>query len=449
MAITEIHPITATVHKAIAYICNPEKTDGKLLIASFGCAPETAHYDFAFTRQNAPIQSPNLAHHLIQAFKPGEVTSAKAHEIGQELAERVLGDKYSYVVTTHIDKGHVHNHIIFNAVDNEKYGHYDDCKKAYYRIRSLSDQLCREHKLSVIEEQSGKRGKTWYEWRQGEDSLKQQLRRDINKSVKITDNFEEFLAFMRAKGYQIKLGKYISFCPPGKERFVRGSAKSLGKNYTKEKIQERITKEPKTRIGASQYRLQYLINMSPEMIEQGKNAAMKRWITKENLKRAAETYNQMVERGIHTLEELDDKISNISSQEKELKKSLKKHEQSRKNLVELSKYLKQYNATEKVYKQYKRVYFKDRFFREHEQEIIIHGAAKNYLEQQGINPEKVSEEKVKAQINRFVESKENIRTQSKKLRGELKTLQKVKDNMESYLQTEAEPKQMKTVTKEH
>lgn len=98
MAITEIHPLTATVHKAIAYICDPEKTDDKLLVSSFGCAPETAHYDFAFTRQNAAIQSPNLAYHLIQAFKPGEVEPEAAHKIGQELADSHLGGKHSYEV---------------------------------------------------------------------------------------------------------------------------------------------------------------------------------------------------------------------------------------------------------------------------------------------------------------------------------------------------------------
>ena len=450
MAYTEIHPITATVHKAIAYICNPEKTDDKLLVSSFGCAPETAHVDFAFTRQNAPIQSPNLAYHMIQAFKPGEVSPEEAHKIGQELANRLLKDKYSYVISTHIDKGHVHNHIIFNAVDNEEYQHYDDCTKSYYHIRQLSDKLCREHNLSVIEEQSGRRGKTWYEWKQGEDSWKQQLRRDINKSVQITDTFEEFLAFMRAKGYQIKLGKYISFCPPGREKFVRGSVKSLGKNYTKEKIQERIVKEPKTKMGVAQYRLQYLISMSPEMLAQEDNVGMKRWMTKENLKRAAETYNQMVERGIHTLEELDEKIGNIGEQQKELKTSLKHQEQQRKELKEVSKYLKQYQSTSQVYKQYKKAYFKDRFFREHEQEIIIHGAAKNYLNQHGIDPTKVSAEKLNMQMERLVENKEKIKEESRKLQYEHKTLQKMKDNMEMYLQiNEVEPKQVKTVAKEH
>ena len=452
MAYTEIHPITATVNRAVAYICNPAKTDDKLLVSSFGCAPETAHYDFAFTRQGAAIQSPNLAFHLIQAFKPGEVTPEEAHRIGQELADRLLKDKHSYVVSTHIDKGHVHNHIIFNAVDNEKYEHYNDCKKSYYQIRNLSDKLCREHSLSVIEETSGQRGKSWYEWKvsQDQNGWKQQLRRDINKSIQITDDFEEFLAFMRAKGYQIKLGKYISFCAPGKDKFVRGSVKSLGKNYTKEKIQERILQKPKTRIVTTRQRLEYLISMPPEMLEQEGNAGLKSWVTKENMKRAAETYNQMIERGIYSMEELEDKIQNVSSQQKELKKSLKDGERRQKELREAGKYLTQYQTTKDIYKQYKQAYFKDRFFQKHEQEIIIHGAARNYLEQHGIDPEKVSAEKLNTEMERILKSKDRIKHDSKKLGNDVRTLQKMKDNMQAYLELEErEPVAAKSKEKEH
>lgn len=452
MAITEIHPITATVHKAIAYICNQEKTDDKLLVSSFGCSPETAHFDFSFTRQNAAIQSQNLAHHLIQAFKPGEVSPEEAHQIGQELADRLLKDKYSYVLTTHIDKGHIHNHLIFNAVDNEKYEHYDDCKKTYYHIRNLSDGLCKEHNLSVIEEQSGQRGKSWYEWKvnQEENGWKQQMRRDINKSIQLTDDFEEFLAFMRAKGYQIKLGKYISFCEPGKEKFIRGSAKSLGKNYTIEKIQDRLRQKPRTSIKIMEYRLQYLIHMSLEMLEQEGSSGLKSWMTRENLKRAAETYNQMVEQGIYSIEELDNKINNVNGKQKDLKKSLKEREEKSKDLRETIKYLKQYQDTEAVYKQYKQVYFRERFFQKHEWDIIIYGAAKNYLKEQGIDPKKVGVDRLGEQLDIVIQSKETIKQESKSLRNDLRTLQKMKDNLQEYLQMEtSETMVTRTLAKEH
>lgn len=141
----------------------------------------------------------NKAFHLIQAFEPGEISYEEAHTIGKELADRLLGGRYSYVLTTHIDKGHVHNHIIFCAADNLDYKHYHDCKKSYWNIRSLSDQLCREHGLSVIEP-SEKRGVTYKEWTSNKDdkSWKAQLRKDINQFIKFSSSYEEFLALMTA-----------------------------------------------------------------------------------------------------------------------------------------------------------------------------------------------------------------------------------------------------------
>ena len=157
---------------------------------------------------------PNKAYHLIQAFAPGEVSFDEAHQIGKELADKVLEGKYSYVVTTHIDKGHVHNHIIFCATDNIEHNKYHDCKQSYYRIRKLSDELCNEHNLSVIIP-GGERGKKYNEWQSDRNGTawKTQIRKDINATIKASSTYEEFLLLMRAKGYEIKgetLGLYCS-----------------------------------------------------------------------------------------------------------------------------------------------------------------------------------------------------------------------------------------------
>ena len=129
MAYTKIHAIKATVDKAIEYIYNPDKTDEQIYVSSYACAPETAAIDFKYTLDHCRENSPNKAYHLIQAFAPGEVGYEEAHHIGKELADKVLEGKYSYVVTTHIDKGHVHNHIIFCAADNIEHNKYHDCKQ--------------------------------------------------------------------------------------------------------------------------------------------------------------------------------------------------------------------------------------------------------------------------------------------------------------------------------
>ena len=143
MAITKIHPIKSTLKKAIDYIVDPAKTDDKLLVSSFGCAVETADLEFEKTRLLAMQKGNNLAHHLIQAFEPGEVSYAQAHEIGRQLADEILGGKYEYVIATHINKEHCHNHIIFCAVDFAEHKKYISNRKSYAQIRRVSDRLCR------------------------------------------------------------------------------------------------------------------------------------------------------------------------------------------------------------------------------------------------------------------------------------------------------------------
>lgn len=147
MAVTKTHPIKSTLKAAIDYILNPEKTDGKLLASSFGCGLETADIEFAWTREAAGDRGTHLGRHLIQSFAVGETTPEEAHKIGMELAGAVLGGKYEFVLTTHVDKDHLHNHLIFNAVSFVDYKKYHSNKQSYHFIRRTSDRICKEHSL--------------------------------------------------------------------------------------------------------------------------------------------------------------------------------------------------------------------------------------------------------------------------------------------------------------
>lgn len=203
MAVTKIHPIKSTLNKALSYICNPDKTDEKILISSYGCSYETADLEFTFTLSQARQKGNNLAHHLIQSFAPGEVSYEEAHKIGQELADKVLGGKYEYVISTHIDKGHIHNHIIFCAVDFIDHYKYNSNKQSYYQIRNESDRLCREHGLSVVTPGQNK-GKKYAEWdaeRKG-TSWKAKLKAVIDTTIPQAKDFEDFLRLMEAAGYE-------------------------------------------------------------------------------------------------------------------------------------------------------------------------------------------------------------------------------------------------------
>lgn len=163
MAVTKIHPIKSTLKKALDYIENPAKTDEKMLVSSFACSYETADIEFELLLSQAMQKGNNLAHHLIQSFAPGETTPEQAHEIGRQLADEVLQGKYPYVLTTHIDKGHVHNHVIFCAVDMVNQRKYVSNRQSYAYIRRTSDRLCKEYGLSVVMP-SQDRGKSYAEW---------------------------------------------------------------------------------------------------------------------------------------------------------------------------------------------------------------------------------------------------------------------------------------------
>ena len=164
MAVTKIKPIKSTLSKALDYIENPDKTDGKMLVSSFGCSYETADIEFEYTLSQALQKGNNLAFHLIQSFEPGEVDYETAHKIGKQLADAVTKGQHEYVLTTHIDKGHIHNHVIFCAVNFVDHHKYNSNKRSYYGIRNMSDKLCREHGLSVIAPNRGSKGKSYAEY---------------------------------------------------------------------------------------------------------------------------------------------------------------------------------------------------------------------------------------------------------------------------------------------
>ncbi len=216
-------PIKSTLSKALDYIQNPDKTEGKTLVSSFGCSYETADIEFEYTLSQARQKGNNLAFHLIQSFEPGEVDCEKAHAIGKQLADAVTKGQHEYVLTTHIDKGHIHNHIIFCAVNFVDYHKYNSNKRSYYGIRNMSDKLCRENGLSVVVPGKGSKGKSYAEYQaeKAGTSWKGKLKIAVDTLIPQVASFEELLQRLQAAGYEIKPGKYISCRAPGQERFTR------------------------------------------------------------------------------------------------------------------------------------------------------------------------------------------------------------------------------------
>jgi hypothetical protein len=266
MAVTKIKPVKSALKQRLEYIQNPDKTDGKMLVSSFGCSYETADIEFEHTLSRASEKGNNLAHHLIQSFEPGESTPEQAHEIGRRLADEITKGRHEYVLTTHTDKGHIHNHLIFCAASFLDYRKYISNRKSYYGIRNASDRLCKEYGLSkvipgkehgkgmieYIDKESGERrrrpakgrGVSYAEYaadRDGGGSWKSKLKTAIDTLIPQSKDFEDFLRRLEAAGYEIKRGKYISVRAPGQERFTR--TKSLGEDYTEDAIAKRIAGE--------------------------------------------------------------------------------------------------------------------------------------------------------------------------------------------------------------
>ena len=314
MAITKIHPIKATLNIAISYIVNEEKTDEQILVSTHKCHQETAHTQFLRTRNDAGTNGTVLARHLIQSFLPGEVTPEMAHQIGLELCKKILKDEYEFVLSTHIDKGHIHNHIIFNNVNMVTGKCYQSNKKSYHKIRYQSDKLCKENNLSVIDEfyESYKKkyktsGKSWYENEQAKrgTSWKSRLQFDIDRMIKQSKDWEEFLKKIAELGYEIRHGKHIAFKPKDKQRFTR--AKTIGEDYTEERLKERITKRNAIKDYAVKKRIGNVINMNTNAkVKESKGYEY--WAMKHNLNTMAESVIFLREQRIKSVKQLDEYI---------------------------------------------------------------------------------------------------------------------------------------------
>lgn len=445
MSITRIHAIKATVKRSIAYICNPAKTDGETLITAFGTTVEYAPAMFANALKKTDPSDPNLAYHLIQSFAPGEVGAKEAHEIGKELAERLLGGRYSYIVSTHTDKNHCHNHIIFCAADNITHKKYHDCKRSYWNIRHLNDELCEEHNLSVIKENKhiGKSYKEWMADKAG-TSWKSKLKSDINETIKQAHTYDEFLDLMKSKGYEIKdaeispeAHKYIGFRAPGQERWVRGRPKSLGEDFTKERIRERI--EEKARIRAE--RMKRLTKRNPSMIDTtqdkfAESPGLMRWAEKQNLKAAAQIQSKLAEMGLDSFDALDAKIDSLHKQAKEGKKATIALDKDITRFEDLLHYAHVYNENKKYIRGYEKSKDKERYYRTHGYDIEIANGAIDRLKNAGLDPDRIDLQKMESDYAVMTADREKTSSAYKAAEKECEKLKKLRDDLKSYVGTE-------------
>ena len=443
MAVTKIKPVKSTLSKALDYIENPDKTDGKMLISSFGCSYETADIEFGYNLSQALDKGSNLAFHLIQSFAPGEVDYEKAHEIGKQLADAVTKGQHEYVVTTHIDKGHIHNHVIFCAVNFVDHHKYNSNKRSYYGIRNMSDKLCRENGLSVVVPGKGSKGKSYAEYQAEKTgtSWKGKLKIAVDALIPQVSSFEELLTRLQAAGYEIKPGKYVSCRAPGQERFTR--LKTLGADYTEEAIRERIAgrRAKAAKAPREQRDVSLLIDIE-NSIKAAQSKGYEQWAKIHNLKQAAKTMNFLTEHKIEQYADLVSRIEEMSAESGQAADALKNAEKRLADMAVLIKNVSTYQKTKPVYDAYRKARNREKYRAGQEQAIILHEAAARSLKAAGIAklPNLAA---LQSEYEALQAQKEALYADYGKLKKKAREYDIIKQNIDSILQADRQPQREK------
>lgn len=361
-----------SLSERVAYILNPTKTDGGRLVSAHGCDPATAAAEMLLTRRQyldaggwVPGNDKEvLAYHIRQAFKPGEITPEDANRIGRELAERFTKGRYQFIVATHIDRGHVHNHIIFAAVSEDAGRRFRDFLGTAKAVRKISDRLCLENGLSVIE--NPKRGRKDYGKWLGDQ-------RPLSAQEKVRDAIDAALAQRR--------GSSLSFLAPGQEKATRCRKKTLGDDYTPEAIQERIegrrvVSSSRSKAPAKPARKVNLLIDIQSKLQAGKGSGYAQWAKVFNLKQMAQTISFLEENGLLEYDALAARAAEGTARFNELSGTIKRTEGRMAEIAALQKQIVNYSKTRDVYAAYRKAGYSKKFLAAHETEILLHKAAK-------------------------------------------------------------------------
>lgn len=460
MAISKLKPRHASEGRSIAavlkdrldYDKNPEKTDGGLLVTGYQCSPDTAWQEFAVSKQiytattgrkRAPDQDV-ISYLIIQSFEPGTITPEDANKLGYKLAMEFTSGEHQFIVATHVDKKHIHNHIEFNSTALDCSHKFNNVKNSFLPLRKANDRICQEFGLNIIEEPQEK-GKHYVEWAAEKNgkSWKNLLRKNIDRILPAVKTFDEFLEAMRQEGYEVVQSKMIlKFRAQGQERFTR--SRTLGADYTLEALQERIGKTQlprrKKKVNLEKdTRINLLMDIQARL--QGRGPGMERWMKIHNLKEAAKTLNYLTEHGITEYDVLVSKAETASADFEAVSTSIKQMEHRMEQIAALKTHIINYAKTRNTYLAYRKTKAADKpaFRAAHETDLLLHEAAKRAFDAQGVK--KLPTVKVlQAEYTDLLAKKKAAYEDFKRLRQENQELQAVKSNVDSLLQIKQEEK---------
>lgn len=438
--------ISTAIGDIVDYVGNPQKTDNGRLILGYECDSRTADAEFALAKREYIAKTGRvrgaddlIAYHTRQAFPPGEITPEEAQQIGYELAMSFTKGKQAFIVCTHIDRHHVHNHIIFSAVALDCTHKFRNFWGSSMALRRISDQLCLEHGLSVIENPKPRRGH-YGEWLGGQKplSFQEQIRQGIDAVLEQHPaNFEDFAAQMEAAGFAAeRRGTQLRFRAPGAEKFTR--CDTLRGDYTEQAIRERIagtrvvvSRRAKKAMAVPPPKVNLLIDIQ-EKLKEGKGAGYERWAKVYNVKQAAKALLFLQDHGITDSDTLAEKAAAATARFNALSDQIKPLDASMKANADLQKKIINYSKTRVVYAAYRKAGYSKKFLAEHEVDILIHRAAKQAFDKLGITklPTVVSLREAYAETAR---QKKKTYAAYTHARSEMRELLAVKGNVEHLL----------------
>lgn len=446
MATTRIIPMHINKGKTIAqcmkaridYVKNPDKTEKGELISSYACAPKTADQEFVLARNEYLMKvgegkkNEVIAYQLRQSFKPGEVTAEEANQIGYELAERLLNGEHAFIVATHIDRKHIHNHIVFCATSLDCSHKFRNVWNSSRLVAEISDELCREHHLSVVQNPQNK-SIPYNQWEGDKAKLtvRDSIRITIDAALRMKpDGFEALMQLMEEAGYLIKRGAHIGIKPPEGKRYIR--LDSLGEQYTEDALRQtlnnhsvHIPKIPRSEYTYSQ--VKRLIDVEAKLRE-GKGKGYIVWAERNNIDAKAQSIIYLKEHNISSSIELEDRIATLRSKRNELLASIRERKNRMKEINQFRQAIRDYRRTKDIYAQYKASGWSPKFYNEHREEIEAHKKAQAAYS--SVNGKMPTLKELSAEYDDLVIAKETDNTILNELKPELTTLNQIKYNFD-------------------
>jgi len=453
--------VGTAISDILDYVENPDKTDGGRLITSYQCDSRIADAEFLFSKRQYRAKTGRqrgaddvLAYQVRQSFAPGEITPEEANRLGRELAMRFTKGKHAFIVCTHVDKAHIHNHIIWNSTSldcSRKFRNFWGSTKA---LRRLNDTICIEKGYSIVENPNP-HGKSYNKWLGDKaPSYREQLRMAIDAALeKKPADLEALLALLREMGIEVSpRGKSIRLKAPGQKNFIRLDEGSMGEGYSVDALRDVLSGKrshvPSTKNihRADPPKVNLLVDIQAKL-QAGKGAGYARWASVFNLKQMAQTMNYLTEHGLLDYADLAAQTDAASARFNGLSDTIKAAEKRMAEIAVLRTHIINYSKTRDTYVAYRKAGYSKAFRAEHESEILLHQAAKKYFDSLGLK-KLPTVKSLQAEYAALLAEKKSAYADYRKARDEMRELLTVKANVDRLMGYDQQEKEAEATRQE-